>query len=56
NGSLALNIRNTWHSHWDAGVSSKVYEDYTWSCPQGTWLIFRSYTCIIPETIEQLSS
>ncbi|KAK2085367.1 hypothetical protein P7K49_036667 [Saguinus oedipus] len=56
NGSLALNIRNPWHSCWDAGGSSKVYEDYTWSHPQGTWLIFQSYTRIVSEATEQLSS
>ncbi|XP_078221063.1 uncharacterized protein LOC144581401 [Callithrix jacchus] len=56
NGSLALNIHDPWHSCWDAGVSSKVYEVYTWSHPQGTWLIFWSYTHIVSETIEQLCS
>ncbi|KAL0610916.1 Gag-Pol polyprotein [Plecturocebus cupreus] len=56
NKTLILNISNPWNERWNAGVTAKLYVDYTYRYPQGTWLIFRSYTRIVPEGIEQLSS
>ncbi|KAL0614988.1 Endogenous retrovirus group FC1 Env polyprotein [Plecturocebus cupreus] len=53
---LFLTIRDPWDDHCVEGVTGKTYNFWLNSHPQGTWLIFRSYTRIVPEGIEQLSS
>ncbi|KAL0619370.1 LOW QUALITY PROTEIN: Endogenous retrovirus group FC1 Env polyprotein [Plecturocebus cupreus] len=55
-GKLFLTIHDPWDDHWVKGVTGKIYNFWLNSHPQGTWLIFQSYTHIVPEVIEQLSS
>ncbi|KAL0613418.1 Endogenous retrovirus group FC1 Env polyprotein [Plecturocebus cupreus] len=55
-GKLFLTICDPWDDRWVKGVTGKIYNFWLNTYPQGTWLIFQSYTRIVPEGIEQLSS
>nr|XP_012317712.1 putative endogenous retrovirus group FC1 Env polyprotein [Aotus nancymaae]XP_012317713.1 putative endogenous retrovirus group FC1 Env polyprotein [Aotus nancymaae]XP_012317714.1 putative endogenous retrovirus group FC1 Env polyprotein [Aotus nancymaae] len=55
-GMVSLTTHDPWDGRWEKGTTGKIYTWVTDSCPSGTWLIFRSYTCVVPVEIDQLNS
>ncbi|KAL0603847.1 Endogenous retrovirus group FC1 Env polyprotein [Plecturocebus cupreus] len=54
-GKVSLTIRDPWHARWEKGTAGKIYTKYTNSHPSYTWLIYRSYTHIMPIETDGLS-
>ncbi|XP_064231125.1 endogenous retrovirus group FC1 Env polyprotein isoform X1 [Aotus nancymaae] len=55
-GKVSLIIHDPWDGRWEKGTAGKIYTKFTDSHPSGTWLIFRSYTRIVPVEVDRLDS
>ncbi|KAL0608555.1 Endogenous retrovirus group FC1 Env polyprotein [Plecturocebus cupreus] len=55
-GKVSLIIHDPWDNHWEKGTAGKLYAWFQSSHPSGTWLIYQSYTSIVPIGIDRLSS
>ncbi|KAL0628681.1 Endogenous retrovirus group FC1 Env polyprotein [Plecturocebus cupreus] len=52
---VSLIIHDPWDDRWEKGTAGKIYSWFQSSHPSGTWLIYRSYTSIMPIGIDRLS-
>ncbi|KAL0593757.1 Gag-Pol polyprotein [Plecturocebus cupreus] len=55
-GKVSLIIHDPWDNHWEKGTAGRIYSWFQSSHPSGTWLIYQSYTSIVPIEIDRLSS
>ncbi|KAL0588626.1 Endogenous retrovirus group FC1 Env polyprotein [Plecturocebus cupreus] len=55
-GKVSLIIHDPWDNRWEKGTAGKIYSWFQSSHPSGTWLIYQSYTSIMPIGINWLSS